>query len=360
MSDKRKETPTSPTSTTLTKKPKHDDPPQLSVVATTTSARSAGAVIRQVKRTSDLAAPIMLLTGHQGEVYSCKFSPDGRRLASGGFDRMIYLWNAFGECTNYMAMKGHAGPVLEVQWSQDGKNIYSASTDKTAGVWDTTIGERVKKLKGHTSFLNSIASTRRNSELVATGSDDSTVKLWDPRSKHAVHTLTHKFPVTAVEFSMDGGLVFAGGLDNQIRAWDVRKGEVAYTLTGHLDTITGLRLSPDGDQLLSNAMDNTVRIWDIKPFAPPGTRLQHILEGAPHGFEKNLLRPCWSADADYVATGAGDRSVVVWDVAARKIVYKLPGHKGVVNEVAWTDTILASASNDRTLFVGELNIEEVK
>ncbi|KAJ3009311.1 hypothetical protein HKX48_008031 [Thoreauomyces humboldtii] len=360
-SDKRKENPEPSSGGSLVKRPKHDDG-QHNPLAVVAAPPPSGALLRQVKRTSDLQAPIMLLSGHQGEVYSCKFSPSGRQLVSGSFDRQIYLWNAHGECENYSAMKGHAGPVLEVQWSSDGRTIYSASTDKTVGVWDAEIGERVKKLKGHTSFVNTCASTRRsaNTELIATGSDDTTVRIWDPRQKHAVHKFANKYAITATEFSHDGGLVFAGGLDNKIRAWDLRKGEVAYELTGHLDTLTGLRLSPEGDHLLSNAMDNTVRVWDVKPYAPTGTRMLKIFEGAPHGFEKNLIRPCWSPEGDYVATGSGDRSVVVWDVNTQKIVYKLPGHKGVCNEVDWTGTVIASASNDKTIFIGELNVDEVK
>ncbi|TPX63713.1 hypothetical protein SpCBS45565_g06385 [Spizellomyces sp. 'palustris'] len=356
MSDKRKADGVNHAGS-LVKRQRSDAGNSLAVVPT---EPPKGALMRTVKRTSDLQAPIMLLTGHAGEVFSCKFSPSGRQLASGSFDQMIYLWNAFGECDNYMALKGHTGAVLEVQWSHDGRNIYSASTDKTLCMWDTEIGERVKRLRGHTGFVNSCASTRRGTELVVSGSDDGTAKVWDPRQKHAVKSFENKFAITATAFSQDAGLVFAGGIDNQIRAWDLRKDEVMYSLTGHFDSVTGLRISPDGDYLLSNAMDNTVRIWDVKPFAPTGTRLQKIFEGAPHGFEKNLLRPCWSPDGDYIATGSGDRSVVVWDVATQKIVYKLPGHKGVCNEVDWTNSIIASASNDRTLFIGELNVEEVK
>lgn len=133
-----------------------------------------------------------------------------------------------------------------------------------------------------------------------------------------------------------------------------------YTLGGHTDTITGLELSPDGTSLLSNSMDNTLGVWDIKPFAVSGDRLIRKLTGAAHGFEKNLLRACWSPDGDFVAAGSGDRSVVVW--YRDRIVYKLPGHKGCVNQVSWhpKEPVIASCSNDKTIFLGELDPEEVK
>ncbi|KAI9090465.1 CG3436-like protein [Phlyctochytrium arcticum] len=338
----------------LIKKAKSDADASTSLVTASIPQR---AVIRTVKRTSDLQAPIMLLSGHEGEVFTCRFSPRGRLLASGSFDRMIYLWETHGECKNVMSLKGHTGAIMEVNWSSDEKRLYSASTDKSIGAWDVETGERIKKMRGHESYVNSVASSKRGNGLVVSGSDDGSVKIWDPLSKHPIKSFENKYPITATCISDDGGMVFAGGIDNQIRAWDLRKDEVSYTLSGHFDTITGLRISPDGDSLLSNAMDNTVRIWDVKPFAAAGTRLQRIFEGAPHGFEKNLIRPCWSPDGDYIASGSGDRSVVVWDVSSQRIVYKLPGHKGVCNQVDWTDTIIASASNDRTLFIGELNVQ---
>ncbi|KAJ3333391.1 hypothetical protein HDU76_008642 [Blyttiomyces sp. JEL0837] len=329
----------------------------------TAAASGGGTLMKTIQRTSSLKSPIMLLTGHQAEVFTCKFSPSGQQIASGSMDRMIYLWNTYGECENYNTLKGHTGAILEVQWSRDGTNIYSASTDKTIGVWDAVTSERIKRLKGHTSFVNSVSSTRRGQELLATASDDCTARIWDPRQKSPVHILEDKYQLTAVAWSDDSNTVFTGGLDNEIKAWDMRKpGTIGYRLPGHLDTISGLRVSPDGGYLLSDAMDNTVRIWDIKPFAVGGSRLLKILEGAPHGPEKQLLKPCWSSDGDFVAAGAADRSVVIWDVATRRIVYKLPGHKGCVNEVAWhpKEPIILSGSNDKTMFLGEVNPTEVK
>ena len=117
-------------------------------------------------------------------------------------------------------------------------------------------------------------------------------------------------------------------------------------------------------------MDNTgkrecwrlikVCIWDIRPFSIGNSRLEKVFEGAPHGFEKNLLRPCWSPDGYFIACGSGDRSVVIWDISSGKMVYKLPGHKCCVNDVDWSGAMIASASNDHTLFVGELDLAELE
>merc|ERR1711976_928583 len=100
-------------------------------------------------RTSNLQAPIMLLSGHDGEVFCSKFSPDGQIVTSAGFDRLIFMWNVYGECENLATMKGHTGAVLDIQYSTDGGKLVSCSTDKTLGLWDLEVGERMRKFRGH-------------------------------------------------------------------------------------------------------------------------------------------------------------------------------------------------------------------
>jgi WD40 repeat protein len=101
---------------------------------------------------------------------------------------------------------------------------------------------------------------------------------------------------------------------------------------GHTDTISSLQVSPDSQYLLSNAHDSTVRTWDIRPFAP-ADRAVRTYDGAPTGLEKNLFRASWDSTGKKIAAGSGDRSVAVWDVVSGKLLNKLPGHKGAVNDV---------------------------
>jgi Prp8 binding protein len=283
-------------------------------------------------RTSALEAPIMLLTGHENEIYSSKFSPTGEILATGGLDKSIFLWNVYGECENFAVLKGHTGAIMEVQFSTDGSLLFSASTDKTVFGWDIETGVRVKRFRGHTSFVNSCCPSRRGDQMVVSGSDDGMIKLWDIRQKSVSQTFSNIYQVTAVCFNDSGDQIASGGIDNDIKIWDLRKTDVLYTLPGHTDTVTGLRLSPDGSYLLSNSMDNSVVMWDIRPFAPQQRRL-HIFVGLQHNFEKNLLRCAWSPNGQRIAAGSADRCVYVWNTSTCQIVYKLPGHRGSVNDV---------------------------
>ena len=81
-----------------------------------------------------------------------------------------------------------------------------------------------------------------------------------------------------------------------------------------------------------------------------------VLQGSTHNFEKNLLRCSWSPDGSKIAAGSADRFVYVWDTTSRRILYKLPGHAGSVNEVSFhpEEPIVVSGSSDKRLYMGEI------
>lgn len=180
-------------------------------------------------------------------------------------------------------------------------------------------------------------------------------QVWDLRSKRSVATFTEKYQVLAVAWSEAGDAVYTGGIENVVRAWDLRRGAPSLTLAGHADTVTGLATSPDGAHLLSNSMDGTLRVWDVRPYAAQD-RCQRVLTGHVHNFERNLLRCAWSPDGERVTAGSADRMVYVWRAADGAVQYALPGHGGSVNEVVFhpTEPIVASASSDKTVYMGEL------
>ncbi|KAK9061545.1 hypothetical protein SSX86_018727 [Deinandra increscens subsp. villosa] len=307
------------------------------------------------QRTSSLLSPIMLLSGHQSAIYTMKFNPAGTVIASGSHDREIFLWHVSGECKNYMVLKGHKNAVLDLEWTSDGSQIISASPDKTLRAWDVETGKQIKKMAEHSSFVNSCSPSRRGPPLVVSGSDDGTAKLWDLRQRGAIQTFPDKYQVTAVAFSDASDKIYSGGLDNVVKVWDLRRNEVTMTLEGHQNMITSMQLSPDGSYLLTNGMDCTLRIWDMRPYAPQN-RCVKIMEGHQHNVEQNLLKCSWSPDGSKVTAGSSDRMVYIWDTTSRRILYKLPGYTGSVNECVFhpTEPIIGSCSSDKQMYLGEI------
>ncbi|KAL9094027.1 MAG: hypothetical protein Q9165_003697 [Trypethelium subeluteriae] len=260
------------------------------------------------------------------------------------------LWQTYGDCENYGMLSGHKGAVLDLQWSRDSRVLFSASADMTLASWDLETGTRIKRHEGHEEVINCMSVSKRGEELLISGSDDGCIgvcivlyvnwiamltrdiKIWDPRQKQALEYIETEFPVTAVAISEAGNELYSGSIDNDIKVWDIRKKAVAYSMIGHTDTVTSLEVSPDSQLLLSNSHDSTVRTWDIRPFAPLDRHIK-IFDGAPAGLEKNLIRASWDSKGQRIAAGSGDRTAVVWDAGNGRLLYKLPGHKGTVNDV---------------------------
>ncbi|GAA6615277.1 protein kinase domain-containing protein [Scytonema sp. NUACC26] len=198
--------------------------------------------------------------------------------------------------------------------------------------------------------LNPIKSSKENvTELLASGSDDKTIKIWNLRNKKEIRTLKgHKEFVYSVTLSADSQTLASGGKDNTIKIWNVNTGQVIRTLTGHSSYVNSVSLSADGQTLASGSYDTTIKVWNLKI----GQEI-HTLKG----HEGEVLSVAISPDGQTLASGSTDRTVKIWNVKTGKLLRTLTGHLGDVNAVAISPNqkIVASVSDDRTIRVWNLN-----
>ncbi|KAF9448968.1 WD40 repeat-like protein [Macrolepiota fuliginosa MF-IS2] len=355
-----------PTEGTLVKRARATPPPNNQIAISSGNDERSKGLIRTVQRTSNLDAPIVSLSGaHSAEILSCRFDPSGQNIAACSADRSISLWRTYAPNTNYGLLISRAkAPIIDLQWSLSSQILYTVAADHTLTLTDLTTGERLRKIRAHKEIINSVDRTMAGgsgTELVVTGSDDGTVKIWEggeDANKTPVATFDVGCPVTAVCWSADGANVYAGAIDNEIHVYDIRKNEQVYTLTGHTDTPTSLSLSPNGSYLLSPSFSSQTIVHDVRPFSPSPNRIHRVLQGAPAGFENTLLRGSWSRDdgGRRVAVGGADRMVCIWEMDSGKILYKLPGHKGTVTAVDFhpKEPIILTGSKDATMLLGEI------
>lgn len=200
-----------------------------------------------------------------------------------------------------------------------------------------------------------MAAPKKTLDIFASVADDGMVKIWEPRSKQEVKSITTKYPLTSLSFSLHGERLFVGGIDNEIRMINVGEGKIEEVISGHQDTVSSLQISFDGSYLMSNSFDETIRIWDVRPATAGSKRLKKTLSGHVQGNEKSLIRGGWSIDGLYICCGSTDKCVYIWDTTTKKIVQRLGGHYGTVNQAAMgKGNWLASCSNDKTIIVSQL------
>ncbi|HOU12830.1 MAG TPA: BTAD domain-containing putative transcriptional regulator [Anaerolineae bacterium] len=241
------------------------------------------------------------------------WSPDGSRLLT------LNLWEAGPDKPSarvwdttsgkeLLTLFGHSGNVFGGGWSPNGKRLVTGGeSDTTARVWDAETGEELLVFTGHTGGVCS-ARWSPDGRTIATGSRDGAVKIWEATTGKVIRTLSPQgvaSGMTVVAWSPDGKRLAAHSSDGVGRIWDAATGAELVTFTGHTSEVWVLIWSNSGKRIFTGG-DNTVRVWDaatgaellcydVKCFAdvalsPDETR---IVVGAYHSPLK--VFPTWSS-----------------------------------------------------------------
>ena len=241
------------------------------------------------------------------------------------FFLILFSVNTFAQEFPKTLLKGHTGDVTSVSFSPDGQMLASGSVDKTVRVWDVNTGVLLNTLIGHTDMVTSV-SFSPDGQMLTSGSWDKTVILWRGVGIF-LPLIGHTSVVTSVSFSPDGNTLASGSSDKTVRLWDVNTGRHLHTLKGHTHKVTSVSFSPDGNTLASGSSDKTVRVWD----ANTGGLLNTLT-----GHTRDVWSVSFSPDGNTLASGSSDTTVRVWDARSGGHLRTLTGYTWGVSSVSFS------------------------
>lgn len=233
-----------------------------------------------------------------------------------------------------------------------GELIISGNSQGEISLWNVTTGQRLQTVAGHSQGVNAVVISR-GGEVLASGGDDRTIKVWSVNQVIAgesspQYALTgHEGAVVALAISPDGKTLVSGSWDNSIKVWDLTTGQLRQTLTGHAGLVSSVAISPDGRLLVSGSRDNTLRIWELAT----GQLMQTL-----KGHSLSVLSVAISANNQTLVSSSGDGTIGIWDLTTGTLKSTLKGHTDGVWSVAISadDRTLVSGSWDKTVRVWEL------
>ena len=252
-------------------------------------------------QTGKLLAPLK----HIYRLFAIEFSPDGRFVASGASDHRARLFDAkTGELAGSEMV--HPSEVNVVHFRADGKALLTACTDGGARLWSVPEGKELWSEPAWHKGSVWTAEFSRDGKYVVTASEDRTAVIRDALTGRPVAApLRHDRGVATASFSPDGKWVVTCSADWTARVWESATGKPVSAVMRHRDKISLARFSPDGTLVLTGSNDGTARLWEARTGYPITEPLEH------HG---RITGVQFSPDGRQCLSIACEDVLRVWDV----------------------------------------------
>jgi WD40 repeat protein len=254
-------------------------------------------------------------------IHTFAWSKGGNKLAVGADSGIIYVVDA--STGNLLeSFVGHQKQVASLEFSPEGAHLLSGSDDGTVKLWDVATGQaintyvhgtHVEEGGGYATGAEAVALTEDGARIVSAGYGG--IKVWDVNSKTVLKSIimqdTEKDPIASIHFLKGTKTIIFGTLSGDFLIWYTDKDQPEKLSNAHTTNINTVEFSPDGIYILAAAHDGSAKLWDTRD-----GRLVRSFRGH-HG---PVLSADFSADGRRFFTGGSDGNFMVWDTASGKVV----------------------------------------
>ncbi len=305
---------------------------------------------------SEFENDVQSISEHKGGISSLIFSPNGKYLASGSYDKTIKIWEVK---TSKKILEISGNELYRcLDFSPDNKFIAVGSLDNQIKIFDLSDGSIIYLLEGHINAVTSLDFSP-NGKLLASSSDDGTVRLWDILTEEEIGCFPeYSSCVKDVSFSPNGKYLASGSWRTEesddefndygeIKIWDIKTGEEVQAFSTPKSCVYSLSYSPDGKYLAGGGgrydeefnYYGEIKIWDVKT----GERIK--LFSVPD-YSVNSIS--YSPDGKYLVSGHDDSSLKIWEVSTGKQIKTIFGNTASISSVSYSPNgkYLASSSWD--------------
>jgi WD40 repeat protein len=265
----------------------------------------------------ETGSTLQSLNGPSDQVLSLAWSADGKRLAAaGGVSGVrgeVCVWEA--DTWKQKLLKDHSDAVYSVSWRPGAAELASGSLDKTVKIWNVNAGTVIKTLKDHVDAVFGVAYSA-DGKWLATGSMDRSLKLYDAATRERAASYVNPEGVTAVAFSPKNDLVVCAS-DKQLKVWPAKAGAGDNPLrTQHEgESISAVAFSADGSTFAWGAVNRRVKVFNDQV-----TQMRRELQDPIKDW---VYAVALSPDGKRVAAGTGEGKLFMWNPQDGKLVWSV-------------------------------------